>query len=190
MLYKSILAGLMISIGAIVNLTVGPPLGAFIFSVGLMAILIFDLYLFTGKAGLLATKEISLINLGAVWIGNLFGCGLGVGIAVSLPQYSSILASATAIAETRNSNTFIENFVLGIACGLLMYIAVNAYKKTGSILSFMLPVAVFILSGYNHCVADMFYLTLAGGGPITATTLGNIVGCNLIPYLSSLHHTS
>ena len=55
---KAILAGFMIAMGAGLYLTVGGPVGAFLFSVGLLTILKFGFYLFTGKAGLLATKEI------------------------------------------------------------------------------------------------------------------------------------
>ena len=51
---QSILAGLMIALAAGINLAVGGPLGALLFSIGLLTILHFQFYLFTGKAGLLA----------------------------------------------------------------------------------------------------------------------------------------
>ena len=51
---RSILAGLTIALAAGIYLVVGGPLGAFMFSLGLLTILHFQFYLFTGKAGLLA----------------------------------------------------------------------------------------------------------------------------------------
>ena len=55
---ESILAGLMIAIGAALFLILSGPLGAFFFSIGLLTILYFKFSLFTGKAGLLGSREI------------------------------------------------------------------------------------------------------------------------------------
>lgn len=74
---------------------------------------------------------------------------------------------------------------LGIGCGFLMTVAVKGFQKTGNYLFVVLPVAVFILSGFNHCVADMFYIWLGADTwrdflSLIPTTIGNIIGCNLI----------
>ena len=81
----AIFAGFMIGVGAIVNVTVGGLLGPFLFSVGLITILIYELSLFTGKAGLLATREITLKNLSIVWIGNLLGTWIAAVIICATP---------------------------------------------------------------------------------------------------------
>lgn len=60
MLILAILAGFMIGVGAIINLIVGGIWGAIFFSLGLMTIIYFKFNLFTGKAGLLMTREISI----------------------------------------------------------------------------------------------------------------------------------
>lgn len=52
----SILAGMMIAIGGIINLSIGGIAGALLFSMGLLTILTLRFELFTGKAGLLATR--------------------------------------------------------------------------------------------------------------------------------------
>lgn len=188
----SILAGFMIAVGAIVNLTMGPPLGPILFSIGLMTILFFNLELFTGKAGLLITNEIAPKKLCEIWLGNFVGCIGGTVVALSLPQRNQLVAAAANIIEIRNSNTMLENFILGMACGILMYVAVTGYKKTGNSIAFIFPVAVFIFSGYNHCVADMFYISLGANHildftSLIPTTIGNVAGCCGIPlaYLSS-----
>lgn len=72
----SILAGFLIAMGGIINLTLGSIPGALFFSLGLMTILTFNYELFTGKAGLLTTGEIKYKKLAEIWIGNFIGAGL------------------------------------------------------------------------------------------------------------------
>lgn len=177
---------MMIAIGAIVNLRVGGLLGPFLFAVGLLTVLEFELHLFTGKAGLLATKEIDIVTLFYIWMGNFIGTAAVALLLLFAPMSYELSDISAAILATRLSNGFAANFVLGIFCGLLMYIAVTAYRWTDNAILVILPVATFILSGYNHCVADMFYTHLATTGPkdylqLIPTTLGNIVGCCILP---------
>lgn len=79
----SILAGIAISVGCILYLTIGGIAGAILFCVGLSTILIFKWNLFTGKAGLLITQEISVVKLSEIWLGNLIGTAL-TAMAISL----------------------------------------------------------------------------------------------------------
>lgn len=74
-----------------------------------------------------------------------------------------------------------------------MFIAVEAYEKI-PILT-MMCVATFILIGANHCVADMFYFWVGMTADtcfnmlitIFWTTIGNIIGCNLINLLRKIN---
>ena len=187
MLILAILAGFMIGVGAIINLIVGGIWGAIFFSLGLMTIIYFKFNLFTGKAGLLMTREISIWQLMLIWLGNLVGavfCGL---LILTTPVGEQVRAAASNITLLRNSQTFYENMVLGIFCGLLMYIAVFGFIKSNKPIFIIMPVAFFILCGFNHCVADMFYLSVGCTKfiellPLIPTTLGNIIGCNIIPF--------
>ena len=68
-----------------------------------------------------------------------------------------------------------------------MYIAVNVYKFTP--LATIMSVGAFILSGTNHCVADMFYTFLGANSwegflHLIPTTIGNVIGANIIPYIT------
>ena len=180
---KSILAGFMISIGAGLYLTVGGPVGAFLFSGGLLTILEFGFYLFTGKAGLLATKEIKWWQLALIWGGNLVGTAGGALLLNAAGLGATAVGPATAIILKRIGNTWFENVLLGILCGVLMYIAVKVFKDMPYLT--IMCVAAFILLGANHCVADMVYMFLSGVNwsafvSVLFTTLGNIIGCNLI----------
>ncbi len=191
---SSILAGIAISLGAIVNLVVGPPLGPFLFAVGLFMVIALKLDLFTGRAGLLATKEFKPLNLLVVWVGNFIGCFMsGVIVLFTFPEATmeKVVSGATKIMTMRLNSPWYTLVVLGIMCGILMYMAVQgsaraemSYKPFVA----MLPVVVFIFSGYAHCVADMFYYSAAqmytqAALPVLFVTIGNVIGCNIPPLL-------
>ena len=191
---SSFLAGIAISLGAIVNLVVGPPLGPFLFAVGLFMVIALKLDLFTGRAGLLATKEFKPLNLLVVWVGNFIGCFMsGVIVLFTFPEATmeKVVSGATKIMIMRLSSPWYTLIVLGIMCGILMYMAVQGSARAEmSYKPFiaMLPVAVFIFSGYAHCVADMFYYSAAqmytqAALSVLFVTAGNVIGCNVPPLL-------
>ena len=67
-----------------------------------------------------------------------------------------------------------------------MWIAVRGFQLTGNYLFAIAPVAAFILAGFNHCVADMFYITLGMTKysdllSLIPTTFGNVIGGCIIP---------
>lgn len=187
----SIFAGIMISLGCIINLQIGGICGAVFFSLGLITILVFGLNLFTGKAGLLATREITWKELLFIWLGNLCGCIIMAAIMMLTPMGLSLSIAARSIIAVRVANGMLANIILGTCCGILMSVAVGLFKKENNPLYAIMPVAVFILSGFNHCVADMFYLAIGGAGiwgwsTIIFTTIGNIIGTYFVPF--ALNH--
>lgn len=146
----------------------------------------FKFELFTGKAGLLATNEISWKKLIFIWFGNLYGTACMAAIMSMTPIGITLGASAQAIVATRLTNGMLANTILGGCCGILMYVAVNLFNKQNNPLYAAMPVATFILSGFNHCVADMFYFGIAGApfaawATLIPTTIGNICGTCIIP---------
>jgi formate/nitrite transporter FocA (FNT family) len=184
----SILAGMMIAIGGIINLTVGGIAGALFFSMGLLTILTLKFELFTGKAGLLVTNEIKPGKLFGIWLGNFIGTAAMAFLLVMTPRGLVLAEEASKIVAIRIANGPFVNLIYGIMCGMLMFMAVKTFAASnGNPLYAMLPVAIFILCGFNHCIADMFYLHL-GCMKITnyhvliPTTIGNIIGCNIIPW--------
>lgn len=184
MFKQSILAGIFISLAAIVYLSVGGVAGALMFSVGLLAVLRFDAALFTGKAGLLSQNGIESMDLLGIWIGNYIGTFFTALVWLMTPRGEELAYSAMAIVAARVANGPLANFVLGIGCGLLMYIAVKAEQPVLTILA----VAAFIVSGFCHCVADMFYINvgmmeIADLLQLIPVTAGNLVGTNIIPVL-------
>ena len=136
---------------------------------------------------MLATKEIKPVSLVMIWLGNFVGCLIFAIVARTAGLGSTLVEPAVAIISTRISNLWYQNLCLGILCGVLMYIAVNAFKTAPY--ATMMCVASFILLGANHCVADMAYLCFGVSKntlfpmlfSLLCTTCGNVIGCNLIP---------
>lgn len=184
---NSLLAGICISLGAYVYLNIGGIAGAILFSVGLLAILKLDLDLFTGRCGKLSSREVSWMKLAEIWLGNFCGSFLTAFPLLLTPTGIEMADKAAEIVAIRISNGPLTNFILGIGCGLFMYIAVTTWGKVQPACT-IFAVASFILCGFNHCVADMFYLNMGMMQVsdlliLIPTTLGNLVGCNIIPSL-------
>lgn len=53
-------------------------------------------------------------------------------------------------------------FVKGVWCGFLMFTAVDEFKKTGKLVAILLCVPAFILAGFEHSIADAFYIAVDG----------------------------
>ena len=184
----SIVAGMMIAIGGIIFLTLSGLEGALLFSMGLLTILCLKLELFTGKAGLLATREIKPGKLLEIWIGNFLGSWIIAFLLIMTPKGVELANKASEIVAIRLANGFFVNLIYGIICGMLMFMAVKTWQFTnGNPFYAMMPVGIFIVCGFNHCVADMFYLHMgclhiSDYLVLIPTTIGNLAGTNIIPW--------
>lgn len=192
-------AGICVSIGGAVYLSCpNKLLGSFLFSVGLCAILFFKLLLFTGRVGYLTANKPSYLPwLGLVWIGNCLGTWLGAFAQTYTRTGDKLIAAAKEIVAVKSGDSLISLFILSIFCGLMMYIAAEGTRRTpyGSTFQLslvMLPVAVFIVCGFEHCIADVYYYALAGFSwdailRILIITLGNSIGSILL-HIGVSHH--
>lgn len=193
-LLRAIVTGFAIGIGGIVFLSCDNRyIGAFLFGTGLFVILSFGFNLFTGKVGYAVENKPSyLIDLAVIWLGNLIGTAVTAGL-VLCTRISGIGEKAQTICDTKLGDTLASNFILAFFCGMLMFIAADGYKtinnSAGKMLAIFLPVVVFILCGFEHCVANMFYFTVAQVwslrtlGYLIVMTLGNSVGGIFIPLM-------
>ncbi|MBR6996418.1 MAG: formate/nitrite transporter family protein [Ruminococcus sp.] len=191
---RAFATGIAIAIGGIAYLSCeNRYLGAFLFGTGLFVILSFGFNLFTGKVGYAVENKPSyILNLIVIWLGNLAGTALSAFLVLNT-RICCIADKASAMCDTKLTDSPLSIFILAVFCGLLMFIAADGYKtitnNVGKILAVFLPVVVFILSGFEHCVANMFYFTLAqvwSGKAILwlmIMTLGNSAGGILIPIL-------
>lgn len=194
MLLLAVLSGITIGVGGVVYLsTESKVVGALMFTVGLYTICIQGLNLFTGKVGYLFDNKPSyLLDLLVIWLGNLLGTML-TAFCVLNTRAAGIAETAKTMCETKLNDSYLSLFCLGIFCGMLMFIAVDGYAKTkGNPIILFLGVATFILCGFEHCIADMFYFSIAQMWSaktvlcIVFITLGNAVGGVLIPLVKKI----
>lgn len=181
-LVRAILAGMMISIGGCVYLGSEVKwVGAILFAVGLFTIFSFRLDLYTGKVGYVFDNKPSyLVDLLVIIIGNFIGCFI---VGSMMP-----LDAASSLVQTKLDNfAFFPVLFKGVLCGMLMFIAADCYKNSKSFIATFVCVPVFILSGFEHSIADMFYFCSAGSFSIESLAfilvvlLGNAIGGVLIP---------
>ena len=196
---KGIYAGMMIGIGAVVLLSnSNNVLGAFFFSIGLLMICMYGMNLYTGKVGYILINKFDYVyELILSLIGNFIGTFI-VGRLVLLTRINGISERANAISMVKLNDSLLSIFILSIFCGMLMYIAVNNYKKVnndfGKYLSIFMCVMVFILCGFEHCIANMAYFTIGGVWSFDALLcliimiLGNSVGSIVIAFFYNLYY--
>ena len=183
LLGKSILAGLMIGMGAgissvaahtVADVGLARLLAGVVFPVGLMMVILMGAELFTGDClfgmSVLDRKQkissfIKLLVL--VYIGNFLGAGL-VALLFSLSgqwDYSSGMLGAYTIkvALGKANISFVQGIISGILCNILVCAAVImaacAKDVTGKLLCSFFVIMMFVVGGFEHCVANMYYIT-------------------------------
>ena len=178
---RAIAAGLMIGIAGSVYLAVGPPLGAILFSLGLILICTRGYNLYTGKIGYIKNPK-EIIDM-LVYIG---GNAIGTACVALMQPFDTAEMMAAKFAQP-----WYLILLKAVGCGILMYIAVDIYKNSKSYWGIITCIPAFILAGFEHSIADMFYafcmpkwenipkMALFFGLVI----LGNAIGANLHWYL-------
>lgn len=179
---SSILAGACIGIAATTYLTLGGLPGQVMFAFGLMTVVIFGFALFTGRSGFTTGKAIwTLIPMLAL---NIAGCALVAGVTGN----DALTSASEAIIAKRLSAEWLKCGVLAIGCGFIMTAAVYGAKEKGTWLPLLFGVPTFIICGFPHCVADVYYYTLyllhndfssSIVSCYLASVAGNYIGCNL-----------
>lgn len=195
----AVLAGVAISIGCVVYLSVQNPVaGSILFSVGLLTVLVFKLNLFTGKAPYIVKNKPSYIGFTAlVWLGNFVGTAISALLIHFTKVNGKIIERCLTVAVGKADDSLLSLFILGVFCGIMMYIAVDTFinqgekKNFSSSLIVVFCVSVFILAGFEHSVADMFYFMLSLPVkrwilPLIVITLGNVVGGNLFCFITKM----
>ncbi len=183
----AILAGAYIAIGAIFCTTVlaegstlpygvGRLLGGLVFSTGLILVVVGGAELFTGNnlmSMALASRKISvgglLRNWAIVYVGNFVGSVITAYIMFLSKQYSfgngAIGLAALNIGEAKTNFGFIQAVALGIMCNALVCLAIwlcySARSTTDKILAIIPPISAFVACGFEHSVANMYFIPVA-----------------------------
>lgn len=193
----SVLGGMCIGIGGVVFLSCdNKVVGALFFCLGLFTICTFGLNLFTGKVGYVFENPPAYTGFVlSVWLGNLVGTGL-VGYAVRATRIVAIAEKAAVLCQAKLDDNLLSIFILSIFCNILMFIAVDGFKNNpheiGKYIGIFLGVIVFILCGFEHCVANMFYFSVANmwSGKaflyLLVMSVGNACGGVIIPLYRQL----
>ncbi len=191
---SAVLAGMCIGFGGVVFLSLeSKVLGALFFTVGLFTICTFGLHLYTGKVCYVFQRDRAYaLDLPVIWLGNLAGAWLTAALA-GLTRVSPIAEKAAALCAVKNEDSLLSLLILGFFCDIFIYIAVEGFNKNpheiGKYLALFFGVMVFILCSFEHCVADMFYYSMAGAWSADALlrvlviTLGNSLGGALFPLI-------
>lgn len=198
----AVLAGAFIAFGAVFSTVVlsgagAAPWGAtrvlagVVFSVGLILVVVGGAELFTGNnlivmawaAGRVGTLAM-LRNWALVYVGNFAG-GLGVALAACGARLheaggGAVGTTALGIAVAKLQLGFIQAVLLGVLCNVLVCLAVwlaySARSTADRVLAVVPPIAAFVAAGFEHSVANMYFvpfaLLLAALDPGFAATRG------------------
>ena len=174
------LAGIFIGIGCVANVASNNAiLGSFLFSLALLSICILQLKLCTGAFGYITKKE-NLKDCLIMVLSNIIGVSF---ICYITSNFSSIDINTSIIVENKLCEAWSDAFVRGIGCGVLIYIAVECFKKYKHPLVIIMPVMGFIICGFDHCIANYGYMILNGTywtNNMIFWVIGNAIGSLMI----------
>lgn len=197
-LIYAVLAGMCIALGGTAFLSLeSKVLGAIFFTIGLFTICTFGFNLFTGKVCYsIGAGGGYILTLCVIWIGNLLGTMLVAFLEHLTRIGPGLMEKAQGMANTKLADNPGSLFLLAFFCNICIYIAVDGFKNNphefGKYLALFFGVTVFILCGFEHSVADMYYFSVASAWSlktllyVLVITLGNAAGGLFIPALKLL----
>lgn len=197
------MAGIIVGFGGVIKLSVAnEALGAFLFAGALFIILSLEYNLFTGMVGYYFYNErISYIKrLSVILVGNLIGT-FTVARLILLTRYGDrLMALAEKAVAIKLSDNLLSLFILAIFCNMFVVNATHQFKynsyQVGKYLAIFISIMTFVLSGFEHSIADSFYFFLAGDlSPRILTVFlvilaGNILGGVIIPTVALIYDDS
>ena len=184
--FSAICAGAAIGLGATAYLCVGGVIGAFLFATGLFIIVEKHLQLFTGRMCRILLDDVETLDtLPYVFIGNMVGA-IVMGYLIRSCHIETSVNAIVAAKEEMFRTSWMAILWRGILCNICIYLATRGYRAIqsgiGRYIALFLGVAVFVLIGADHCVADMFYAALSTNTTIDMffvvllAAIGNCIG--------------
>lgn len=171
---KAVLASICILLGCIVNVQCikagNTVAGAVLFALGLITVCTYGLDLYTGKIGYVRSNKnyigmlkMLVVNLAA---GYILGYAARDVVAIDIVK---------GITDAKLEQNIIKTIIASYFCGTVMFLAVDMYKKD-NILGILFGIPAFILSGFEHCVANAIYFGMAGNIACLTYLAINVVG--------------
>lgn len=191
---SAILAGMLVGIASILYVKAPTQLiGAILFSFALLVVVVFKHDLFTGRVGFVYPYEKKTAqNLLFMLFGNFIGSLFVTSLFLLTNNFEPVFA-AELLVQNKLTQVWYQTIILGMFCGFLMYLGVLSFQKAknkalgGLIVVF--AVVIFILSGYEHSIANIGYFVLAGSFTfesllfIILAVIGNAAGAILLHLL-------
>jgi formate transporter FocA len=153
-------------------------IGGVSFCLGLILVVVAGAELFTGNNLIImawANRRIStsslLRNWAIVYVGNFVGSILTVIVMLLSGQYTfgngAVGLNALNIAQVKVGYGFIQAVFLGSLCNMLVCLAVwlvfSARTTTDKILSIIFPITAFVAAGFEHSIANMYFVPIGLG---------------------------
>ncbi|MBQ8685678.1 MAG: formate/nitrite transporter family protein [Clostridia bacterium] len=201
----AISSGVVIGIGGVSSLlaisllgAAGRLVGATLFSLGIYAIVAYEMRLFTGMIADIPTLGLkNCWRLPVCFLCNILGVAIVALLAYYTPVSEQVVAQAKALigGKLAAENWAIKSFCSAVLCGVLITISVKSVKFApqkglSSTVGVILPIIVFAFCGFDHSVANMLYFYYLGEcswkivGYILLSILGNIVGGVALPTIT------
>ena len=171
-LLSGIVAGAFIGFGGFLNVMsisllggVGKVIGALVFSVGLILVCFTGVKLYTGRIGYVIDKSesklsVRILDLVIMFIGNIIGAAV-IGIFAALIAKDTISTTILNIMSTKSGFQTHDVIIRSFLCGVMVFLSVALFKKftneVAKLILVAIPVFVFVLLGFEHCVANGFY---------------------------------
>lgn len=194
-------------------------LGGLVFCLGLILVVVAGAELFTGNNLMVMAwvdqkipGSLLFRNLAIVYLANFVGAA-GLAALVMLSGHGElndgkIAATMVTIAETKCNLNLLQAIASGVLCNILVCLAIwltlAARSVADKILAILFPITAFVAAGFEHCVANMYFLCLGKmmGAEVSwasiwldnllPVTLGNLIGgagfVGLVYYVIYLRH--
>lgn len=184
------------------NASVGKLLGACVFPAGMAMVLVAGSELFTGNNLIILSvlqKKVKVLDMLKNWLFVFLGNFLGASFVAVLVVYghtpdlfdNRLAERVIASGLSRVHQTFPEAFIRGVLCNILVCIAVwasfAAKKVSGKILMSFWPIMIFVLCGFEHSIADIYFgvaallTSVEYGLAAEGLTVGSFLLKNLLP---------
>lgn len=171
---SSLLAGILISLGATVFLGIRQGghsfgfhiVGAVFFTLGLYIIIHWKLWLYTGKVGFVSDYKARFwLALHLCLTCNLIGA-VGFPALIKMTRlYAQIETAAKPLVAAKLNDSPMSIFILSIMCGVMIYIAVKGHANfsysLAKTIAVFLAIPTFIMCGFEHVIANAAYFTYA-----------------------------
>ena len=205
-----ILAGIFIAIAGVgastastsLSGSVGKLVGACVFPAGLTLVILAGSELFTGNCLIIISvleKEASVVNMLRNWVIVYLGNFVGSTILAFLLVYghtpsaidgalmNTMMSTATAKVAISVGDAIFRGILCNIMVCLAVWMSFSAKTAGGKIAALYLPIVVFVLAGFEHSVANMYYI-MAGifcngvyGMGEASVNVGSMLVNNLLP---------